>query len=173
MKEIQLTHGKVALVDDDMFDYLNQWKWFAIKHRNTYYAARGKYNEGKREHISIHRVVMNCIANDGKIVDHKDGNGLNNQKENLRICTSSDNSRNSKKHKKCSSKFKGVRIFREKYIRKRDNTLAIYGVRWLASISTDNGRIHLGSFKTEEDAALAYNKAAIKYHGEFANLNQI
>jgi hypothetical protein len=90
------------------------------------------------------------------LVDHKDNNGLNNQKYNLRVCTQWQNLRNSTRRSNNTSGFKGVSRFRNK---------------WISRIRTDEGRICLGTFNTPEEAAIAYDEAALKYHGEFANLN--
>ena len=159
MKEIKLTQGQVALIDDDDFDYLNQWSWYASKHRNSFRAMR-KDIGGKT--IFMHRVIMNTPLD--LQVDHKDHDTLNNQKFNLRNCTSSQNQQNR------TSKY-GSSIYRGVFWYKRDR-------KWAARIKVKDkygweSRIHLGHFKNEKDAALAYNIVAIKYHGEFAYLNQI
>jgi hypothetical protein len=96
----------------------------------------------------------------GFVIDHLDGNGLNNQRNNLRICTVSQNSMNRNKTVKNKSGFKGV-IWWE-----RNNT-------WKAEIRHNKNKIYLGYYKNIIDAAKAYNAAALKYHGEFANLNKI
>jgi hypothetical protein len=92
MKEIQLTQGKVAIVDDEDFEYLNQWKWHAIKSINTYYAVRCSWINGKDHTRIMHRIIMNNPIN--KSIDHINHNGLDNRKENLRICTCRENSIN-------------------------------------------------------------------------------
>lgn len=157
MKEIELTQGKVALVDDEDYEFLMQWDWYAYRSGKkvyfTYYSQRNiKINEDKRSTLKMHRVIMGVT--DPKLqVDHIDGNSLNNQRSNLRICTSVENCRNSKKRTGASSQYKGVSWHK-------------VSEKWIAHIT-------LGSFKTEEDAALAYNEAAIRYHGKFAGLNVI
>ena len=157
MKEIKLTLGKVAVVDDDLFDYLNKWKWTAKKHRNTFYARRNiKLEGGKQKDIKMHRLIMG-VTDPSKIIDHRDNNGLNNQRSNLRLCTLSQNQHN-RQSNIGASKFKGVW--------KSKN-------RWRAEIVSDGTKKRLGSYIKEEEAAKAYNEAALKYHGEFARLNQI
>jgi len=139
MKEIKLTQGKVALVDDEDFEYLNQYKWYASQG----YAKR-------RGNIMIHQQLGFYEG------DHLDGNGLNNQKYNLRFCTSAQNNMNRQKRNNCKSKYKGVS--RQKH-----------GIKWIAYI---NGK-YIGSYDIEEQAALAYNHKAKELFGEFARLNDI
>jgi hypothetical protein len=161
MKEIQLTKGKVALVDDEDFEYLNQFKWYASRAKNGFYVHRAlKGINRKQIKTSIHRVIMK--AEKGIIIDHVDGNGLNNQKNNLRICTLGQNQMNRGAQLNNKSGFKGVHYF--------NNTT---DKNWIAKISYNKKIIYLGSYSNPIDAARAYNEAAIKYHGEFANLNKI
>jgi hypothetical protein len=149
MKEIKLTQGKFAQVDDEDFEWINQWKWYAQKSNKYIYAAR--YSKGK--YYYMHRVIMNPdLLHE---VDHKDRNGLNNQKNNLRICSHQQNAMNSKS-REGSSKYIGV-CYKDKYI--------------TAQIVINNKTIHLGYFKTEEDAAFARDLKAKELFGEFANLN--
>jgi hypothetical protein len=159
MKEIQLTQGKVAIVDDEDFEYLNQWKWHASKLGNKFYAQR--HNNlliTKNIKILMHRNIMK--PKKGFVIDHIDGNTLNNKKNNLRICTHAENMRNSKMPINNTSGFKGV-----SYV-KKNNT-------YMSSIRFNDKKIYLGLFINPIDAAKAYNAAAVKYHGEFANLNKI
>lgn len=156
MKEIQLTQGKVALVDDEDFERLNQKKWCAFKNGNTFYAARIFYGGEKQKTILMHREIMNTPQ--GVEVDHKDGDGLNNQKCNLRNCDHFQNSHNQSRQSNNKSGFKGVS--------KDKNT-----GKWAVNIKINNKQIHIGCFKDLKDAALAYDKAALKYHGDFARLN--
>jgi hypothetical protein len=146
MKEIKLADGKIALVDDEDYEYLNKSKWFTMKGYNTYYAVK------TRKAIRMHRIIL--AVND-KMVDHIDGNGLNNQKSNLRICNHSQNLQNSRR-----SKTKGVYY-----------TGNVSGYR--SRIQVNKRSIHLGYFKTEKEAVDAYNKAATYYFGEFACVNEL
>ena len=154
MKEIQLTQGKVALVNDEDFEKLNQFKWHLAKYRKSSYAIRNITVNGKQKKIPMHCAVMN-----GKGIDHIDHNGLNNQRSNLRFCTKSENAMNNQKQKNCTSIYKGVYFF------KRDK-------KWMAHIELNGKQTYLGTFSSEVDAALAYNEKAIELFGEFANLNK-
>jgi hypothetical protein len=157
-KEIILTQGKVAIVDDEDYDYLNQFKWHVIKYGNIFYAYRNiKKLNGKRSSFSMHRTIMN--ANKGYIVDHINQDTLDNRKINLRICTQSQNQMNRNKTIKNKTGYKGV-------IQKGNNK---FGVQ----ITLNKKIIHIGYYIDPIDAARAYNSAALKYHGEFANLNKI
>jgi|SRR3989304_10592370 len=152
MKTIKLTQGKVALIDDEDFDRINKFKWTADKSKNTFYAIRRRF--GKK--IYLHRVIINIEK--GQIIDHIDGNGLNNQKSNLRICTQSENSMNKKKKTGNIGKFKGVHWNEERK-------------KWKVEIKKKEKRIFLGRFDNQYEAAIAYDQAAIKYFGNFARLN--
>lgn len=154
MKEIELTRSKVALVDDEDYDFLNQFKWRAIIRKNTCYAMTTVRRDKKEIGILLHRMIMGFPNK--MLIDHRDRNGLNCQKYNLRICNNFQNNMNRTAFGR--SKYLGVNYSR-KYIQSR---ITVYGKR-----------IFLGIFETEESAALAYNEAAIKYYGEFANLNII
>ena len=160
MKEIKLSKGFVALVDDDDFEYLNQWKWHVFKSGSGFRAVRNKprgTNGGKQGAIYMHRVVLKVT--DPKIsVDHKDHNTLNNQKENLRKATHSQNMANRTPHKGSTSIYLGVNFCGQHK-------------KWRCQIYKNGRKIFMGYFVDEKDAALAYNKEAIKLHGEFANLN--
>lgn len=171
MKEIILSKfGKnkcnhVALVDDEDYEYLNQWSWNAHKAPHTYYVHRHLRNNekinGKDKIICMHRVIMNTPL--GFVCDHIDHDGLNNQKSNLRNCLHKDNVRN-KKPTGESSKYLGVVVWKSCIKNKLYNHIT-------AQICVDRKHMYLGSFKTEEDAARAYDVAAKLFFGEFANLN--
>ena len=160
MKEIKLTKNKVALVDDQDFDFLNQWKWYAHESKGEFYARREKVKNGKRTVIYMHRFLMRLKDKDCKKVDHKNHNTLDNQKHNLRFSSHAQNMRNRRSAKNTSSKYLGVSWC---------NTYK----KWKAAITHNYKLFKLGSFDSELDAAIAYNKKAIALHGEFANLNPI
>ncbi|MCX5632221.1 MAG: AP2 domain-containing protein [Phycisphaerae bacterium] len=156
-RKIELTKGKFTIVDPENFDYLNQFKWQATKGKYTFYACRMITVNGRPRHCSMHRVIMD--APDGMVVDHKNRDGLDNRKANLRIATLAQNNYNSLKgFFEGSSKYRGVSFD------KKTN-------KWRATIYFENKRIHLGMFETEKEAAEAYDRAAGKYHGEFALRN--
>lgn len=156
MKKIKLTQGKYALVDDEDFEFLNQWKWFVKENHGNLYAVRQKYithgvKNRKAKRFYMHRQLLGFPK---KQIDHWNGNGLDNQRKNLRVCTSLQNSWNQKISLLNTSGYKGVH--------KR------YKKLWQARISIKKKRISLGYFKNKKEAALAYNKAAKKYFGEYA-----
>lgn len=144
-----------SLVDDKDYDYLNQFKWYL---RGKGYAVRNHLRCGKKTSMRMHREIMNCSHD--KQIDHINRNKLDNRKCNLRFCTNSQNKMNSKGYRMSSSKYKGV------YFHKGNN-------KWCAEINFNNKQKYLGIFKIEKEAALVYNQAAIKYHGEFACLNEV
>ena len=156
MKEIVLTRGLFAMVDDEDYEFLNQWKWYAHKSKNTFYAHRkiGKYGRL----VFMHRLILGIDNTSPELFpDHMDKNGLNNQRYNLRIATRSQN--NANKISTNPSGYMGV--------------FPAGKSGWFSRIAKDKKKYYLGFFKEKEGAALAYNKAAIELHGEFANLNQV
>jgi len=160
MKEIKLTQGKVALVDDDMFDFLNQWRWHYVKPKDsrTGYAARTVGPKYHTKMIYMHTLIMHTPS--GMEVDHNDHNGCNNQRYNLRNCTSSQNKMNGILPRTNTSGYKGVSWD------KRYHT-------WYAHIKINGKNIFLGNFDNPRDAARAYNEKAIELFGEFAQLNDV
>ena len=154
-KEIILTQGKVAIVDDDDYEYLNQFKWHIVSGR---YAATNMKINGKSKSIYLHRFIMK-VSKDMQ-VDHVDNNKLNNLKTNLRICTHAQNNINRPVRSNSKSGFKGVIFYRKLK-------------KYIARIRFNKKEYYLGCYIEIKDAAKAYNAAALKYHGEFANLNKI
>ena len=156
MKEIQLTQGKVAIVDDGDYEYLNQWKWYY----DHGYARRDKIRDKKKKRIYMHSFIMNTPA--GMETDHKDNDkpdhGLDNRRDNLRVATNAQNKMNKGKGIDNASGYKGV------HWDKRDN-------KWRATISMENRKKSLGYFTDPIEAARAYDAAARLHHGEYASLN--
>ena len=156
MKEIQLTQGYIAQVDDEDFEYLSQFKWHACKNGKNIYAERSYFKDGKSYHIFMHREIIK--AGKGIEIDHAKGNGLNNQKSNLRECTHSQNLMNSSKYKNATSKFKGV------YFDKKAK-------KWIARLSIDGKNKYLGCSLSEIEAAKMYDMKAKEIYGDYARLN--
>jgi hypothetical protein len=158
MREIELHSrkypGLVALVDDDDYEVVSLYRWNPSKSRNTFYAATNILkDDGRRSSLLMHRLITGYPQ-----TDHKDWNGLNNQRSNLRPATGTQNNANQRKRSNNSSGFKGVTWDTEQS-------------KWYASIWVNYKRINLGRFASKVDAAIAYDVAARKYHGEYARTN--
>ncbi len=147
MKRIPLTRGQFAVVDDEDFEFLSQWKWHALKQPNTYYAARTVRVNGRKVTIWMHREINKTP--DGMLTDHLNGDGLFNRRHNLRAASHQDNMINCGRHVTGSSKYRGVSWH------KRLN-------RWIAQITVDYKNVWIGSFHTEEDARDAYETKRAK-----------
>lgn len=155
MKFIPLTKGKEAIVDDDIFLYLMQWRWYC----STQNRAVRTTGDGKdQKMIYMHRVVMGDP--EGMEIDHINMDSLDNRRENLRVCTRAENSANKKKYSTNTSGYKGVTRNRK-------------SGRWIARITINYVNIHLGSFDSAKEAAKAYNEASEKYHGEYSRANNV
>jgi len=159
-RRIPLTRGKYAIVDPDDFERLNKYKWQASKGSDTFYAARStwdKVNKKKRT-IKMHREILNPPH--PLVVDHINHSGLDNRKANLRPATKSQNCINKpiRKKKNAHSKYHGV-------------TFQKSNKKWQAQIRAKGRPRIIGYFENEIDAAREYDKAAQKFHGEFAVLN--
>ena len=160
MKQIPLTQGKVALVDDADYEWLNQWKWCAMKGHNTWYAARYSSPVNRKQRtIFMHREILGLKFGDPRQTDHRNHNGLANWRDNLRICNGTQNQYNRNPQKNHSSEYKGVSWHKRRH-------------KWRARIFFDNHNIHLGYYASEVEAAKAYDKAAIEFFGEFALINK-
>lgn len=163
MKEIELTQGYKTLVDDEDYEYLSQWKWCVRSKpdgRNVAVRAeRVPGTKNSKRNFQMHRVITNCP--DGMVVDHINGNPLDNRRENLRICTIQQNSMNRKTQTtaKFRSKYKGVCWDKSRN-------------QWCSRVYFNNKPI-VKRHKSEQEAALAYNIKATELFGEFAKLNVI
>lgn len=155
MIEVPMTKG-VTLVDDEDAPRVLHLKWKPLRCKNgsVYAVARTREQDGKEKTVYMHRLILDAPI--GKDVDHRNGNGLDNRRQNLRLATRAQNSRNSRLQRDTASGYKGVRRHRRK---------------WQAHIKVNRKRIYLGSFSSKEDAARTYDAAAKKHFGEFANLN--
>ncbi len=160
MKEIKLTQGKIALVDDDDYERVMQFTWCASEHkkRKAWYALTRIPGTGQPgEKMSMHRFVMGATV--GAQIDHRNNDGLDSRKKNLRFANNSQNQANRTKSDGTFSQFKGV-------------SRRLKGPHpWQAGIKKDGKRIGLGLFGSEIEAAHAYDKAAKQLHGEFARIN--
>jgi len=154
--EVELSQGKTAIVSDQDYDRVSRYTWHTFRIHRTWYVATNGIN-GKRTYL--HRFIMQ--ANPGAEVDHINGNGLDNRRCNLRLCTHAQNLANQRhQQRKTSSPHKGV-------------TWCKKGRVWLAQIKANQKHYNLGSYDSEEDAARAYNRAANEYFGEYARLNDV
>ncbi len=156
MRTIELTRGKFAKVDDADYEYLNQWKW----RHNEGYATRTLL-PGRR-HINMHRILMGLSLGDGKEVDHINGDGLDNRRCNLRLCTRSQNNFN-----------QGIRRTVAKTSKYRGVSWDTNRCKWRVHLQAYGKQVHVGRFGTEDEAATAWNKVAVEQYGEFARLNII
>jgi len=156
MKKIKLANDKgIALVDDEDYEMLNQYKW----HLDPFnYALTDFYIDNKKTTKYMHLFIIN--SSEGFEIDHIDNDGLNNRKGNLRIVTHQQNMMNKRKIKLKTSKYKGV------HLHTQNN-------KWQATIMLNRKSIYIGLFESEIDAAKAYNKAAKELFGEYANLNEV
>lgn len=157
MRKISLSKGKFAMVDDCDYKKLSEYKWY---YTNWGYAVRNISINRKQKLVYMHRVILS--APDGLEVDHRDGNKLNNQSSNLRVCTQSENQHNRTKYANNKTGFKGV------YWHKKSN-------KFQTQIKSNNKiiYIYIGLFDSARNAARAYNTFARKIHGAFANLNNV
>lgn len=162
MKKIELTRGLFATIDDEDFELISRWKWYALCDRKSgvFYACNRGPRKGnkKRQSLRMHRVILN--APEGLVVDHINGDTLDNRRANLRLATHSQNAANSHKTIKSMVPFRGVSL-NEKCTRRP----------FSACINVRGVKKSLGQFATAEEAANAYDRAAEKYFGDFASLN--
>ena len=188
MKEINLNKGFVTYVDDEDYDLVistpsgeKEARWFikfpSKKDNSTPYAVKKIESKIQKDfytkifgspittyQLSLHRLILKCGPND--IVDHIDRNGLNNQKNNLRICTPQQNSQNAKIRTDNKTGYKGVR---------KDPRIKEASRCWVATIRepTTKKNITIGYYYSKEEAALAYNEMASRLFGEYAYLNNL
>lgn len=157
--------GLAVIIDDEDYTKISRYRWHLMKIAEQenglfYFKTSMKINEdiGYKD-ILLHRFIIGCVYKDGLIVDHINHNTLDCRRSNLRVCTHKQNSHNARIYRNKSNPYKGVRLERRTG-------------RWQARITDSNGiRVALGTYSTPEDAAKAFDKAAILYQGEFAVTN--
>ncbi len=159
MKEIKLTKGYVALVDDSDFGWLSRWNWHAHVVGKTAYARRTQKVDGVVYRVFMHRAIMG-LTNREEFCDHINGAGFDNRRENLRVCTHSENQRNRSKNKNGSSCYKGVC-----WSKKRQ--------KWMSQIDVNGITVRIGEHNTEIEAAISYNTKAKELYGDFCRINTV
>ena len=158
MSSIVLSSGETCLIDGEDLERVNRYTWRLEHFNRKSYVRCSISKNGKVTKARLHRFILG--AKPGDVVDHKNGDTLDNRKSNLRYCTLSESAKNRVKNKTSKNKYKGVR--KEPHCS-----------RWSAFISIDSKKTYLGIFKTEEDAAKAYNIAAKKNYKQYAKLNEV
>lgn len=161
MKMIPVSQNHVAMVDDEDYTRLQKYSWF---YHGNGYAARGYHKDGRLVTIKMHQEILGKQVS-GYEIDHINGNQLDNRKCNLRITTHHQNTFNCKKR---IAPIPGVNPSKYKGVAWRNDRN-----KWRSTITYNGYRYYLGLYEKEEEAALAYNKAAVNYYGEFARLNKI
>lgn len=154
MRKIKLTQGKYALVDDEDFEELSKYKWYSSRVEHLFYPRRSVKTEKGQLTIRMYRQIMGLEHGDGKIVDHINGNPLDNRRQNIRICTFSENAWNQKNKKNNTSGVKGVSWL------KRNK-------KWIVRIGFNRNRIYLGLFKTLKEASKVYEEKAKELYTEY------
>lgn len=158
MKTIPLTRGKHAIVDDEDYEAVARYRWFAFQNSDSdrFYAARGNRGGRKPHQLFMHREILG--AKTGQQVDHVNSDTLDNRRANIRLCSGSQNICNARKMRGTSSRFKGVCF---------DGRNG----KWIAQVGTRTERQYLGLFVDEISAARAYDEAARRLFGAFARCN--
>ena|SRR5208337_938909 len=159
-RHIPLTQGQFAIVDASDFEWLSRWKWCLLKLRDDLMYAQTWVYDGRcgRPFYLMHRLILG--AKKGQFCDHKNWNGIDNRRSNLRLCTRSQNQANRPLQSNNIYGYRGIYFDPER-------------VKWEAKIKVQSKTVHLGRYETKEQAARAYNDAATFYFGEFAQLNLI
>ena len=156
-KQIPLTQGKFAIVDDEDYKWLSQWKWHTRIYEKTWYALR------QVDKMPMHRFILGLDKYDKRHTDHINHLGYDNRRQNLRICTIAQNQHNQTPRQTSQSKYKGVYCDMNRKGKKI----------WRANLRLKNTRYKYAWYETQNEAALAYNRLALKYFGPYACLNII
>ena len=157
MQTIILTQGQYAIIDDTDYDKMSKYKWYALRAHNRYWKAvrNIRKSNGKTSIILMSRYIMGAIK--GEVIDHINGDTLDNRRDNLRICTQSENMQNIHTNQGVSS-YQGVYWHNQR--------------KWRSQIGKNGRKYHLGLFDTKEEAAVAYNQAALEFYNK-PKLNKI
>lgn len=159
MKTIKLNNNKLVKIDSEDFEKVSSFHWFTVKYKNYCKVRAEVWKNGNKKGITMSRLILNCPK--GMVVDHINGDALDNRKSNLRICTHAENMKNRKiLSKNNKTGYKGV-------------SWNSFAKQWQVGISFNGKHMTIGYSKNKDDAAKMYNEAAIKYHGDFATLNCI
>lgn len=150
---IPLHNGMYTIVDAEDYEWLMFWHWGGFRYKQTFYAVRRQWIDGKKQTFYMHREILKPL--EGKFGDHKSGVGLDNRRKNLRDASKRESCWNQRK-RPSKSKFKGVRP---------------HGKNFTSRITVDGMQKHLGSFAKEEDAGKAYREEAVRRYGEFARFD--
>lgn len=161
MKKIELTRGYFAIIDDEDVELVANYSWRVIPTRNTMYAKAYVRGSGRKnpQQVFMHRLIMDAPKE--LEVDHINGDGLDNRRENMRLCSHAQNLQNQR-----NDSSRGSSIYKGVSWSKKDK-------KWIAQICKEYSNEVLGYFKDEKEAALAYNEAALDFFGEFAKINEV
>lgn len=160
MKKIKLTNGKYSLVSDSDFFELSKYKWWRTDRTSNQYAERSFWDKNKKRvrKVLMHRIIMGLKTGDKRQIDHIDGNGLNNQRTNLRICTLQKNQHNRRRQKNNTSGYKNITWVKETK-------------KWRVAIDYNNKTYNLGRYKNKMEAKKVRDIWLLKLHKEFASYN--
>lgn len=163
MKNLILSDGSITIVDEDIFEQVNKYKWRLFgNYVGRKYYSHSENGKSKYKLMYLHRLIMDTPK--GMETDHINRNPLDNRRTNLRICTTSQNHANRPSKKGSVSKYKGVRHIPPSSRAKKE---------WIAELRINNKTVYLGNYKTEIEAALAYDDKAIEIFGEYALVNRV
>lgn len=158
VRGIPLTRGEIAVVDEEDYEWLNQWKWCVLKGKYTFYAMRITEKKGTQFSFLMHREILGLEKGDGIVTDHKNRNGCDNRKSNLRIATIAINNHNSRLQRNNTSGYRGVSWKKDKK-------------KWKAYLMVNNKQVHLGYFDDPLTAALEYDKRVREIRDIYASTN--